>query len=159
MATSEHASGQLLLVISTLLIAALELHLASAQQQYNNVTGYTCTGVSQTCSASAYYRTQGTNSTLNSTATRFNTTAAAIASASALNTTSSNALLPADTSLTVPLACTSRNRRVPLNPSPHSVNPTPLHHQIAGLPPTNFTPIVPLCISSPALTLLCAPHC
>jgi LysM repeat protein len=106
MATSEHASGQLLLlVISTLLIAALELHPASAQQQYNNVPGYTCTGVSQTCSASAYYRTQGTNSTLNSTATRFNTTAAAIASASALNTTSSNALLPADTPLTIPLAC------------------------------------------------------
>jgi hypothetical protein len=108
MATSEHASGQLLLLISTLLIAALELHPASVQQQYNNVTGYTCTGVSQTCSASAYYRThrtQGTNSTLNSTATRFNTTATAIASASALNTTSSNALLPADTPLTVPLAC------------------------------------------------------
>lgn len=105
MATSEHASGQLLLlVISTLLIAALELHPASAQQQYNNVTGYMCTGVSQTCSASAYYRTQGTNTTLDSTAKTFNTTAAGIASASALNT-SSNALLIAGTPLTVPLAC------------------------------------------------------
>jgi LysM repeat protein len=107
MAMSEHAPRQqVLLLISTLLILALQFQPISAQQQYNNVTGYLCTGAAQTSQAYAYNRTQGTNSTLNSTATLFNTTAAAIANASTtLNTTSSNALLGDATGLTIPLAC------------------------------------------------------
>ncbi|KAG0610258.1 hypothetical protein M758_7G051100 [Ceratodon purpureus] len=106
MAMSEHAPRQQVpLLIATLLILALQFQPISAQQQYNNVTGYLCTGEAQTCQAYAYYRTQGTNSTLNSTATLFNTSAAAIANASTLNTTSSNALLADATGLTIPLAC------------------------------------------------------
>lgn len=107
MAMSEHAPRQqVLLLISTLLILALQFQPISAQQPYNNVTGYLCTGAAQTCQAYAYYRTQGANSTLNSTATLFNTTVAAIANANTtLNTTSPNALLADAIGLTIPLAC------------------------------------------------------
>ena len=114
MATSKHGRRatrtQLLLLISTMVVLALDFHPASAQSivyQYNNVTGYQCEGV-QTCTAYVYYRTQGSNSTLTSVAVLFNTTSSAI-NASSLNSTTATTPLPDATPLLIPLSCGCNN--------------------------------------------------
>ncbi|XP_024381282.1 protein LYK5 isoform X2 [Physcomitrium patens] len=74
-----HASG--LVLISALLIWSLEIHPISAQQQYRNTSGYTCSGTTR-CQTYAFYRTAGSQSTLTSIVTLFNTSVEGIATAS-----------------------------------------------------------------------------
>lgn len=95
----------LLLLISTLVLFCLEIQTASAQQQYNNVSGYACTGATRTCQSYAFYRTQGNQSTLESLALLFNTSAAGIANASSIDAANVTIPFADSTPLYIPLSC------------------------------------------------------
>lgn len=94
-----------LLLMYTLLLFCLEIQAASAQQQYNNVSGYACTGASRSCQSYAFYRTQGSQSTPTSLASLFNTSAAGIANASGIDLANVTSPLADSKPLYVPLSC------------------------------------------------------
>ncbi|XP_024385484.1 lysM domain receptor-like kinase 4 [Physcomitrium patens] len=105
-----HRHASLPLLISVLAIFAVEIHPVRAQQQYNNVSGYACTGVQPRCLAYAYYRTQEANATLNSTAALFNTSAANIVAANTnLSSVPATTPLANGSALYIPLDCSCLN--------------------------------------------------
>ena len=100
---------RLLLICTLLLISAFEIQTASAQQQYNSTGGYACTGASRTCQTYAFYRTQGSQSTPESLALLFNTSAEGIANASGIAPANLTSPLADLTPLYIPLSCGCEN--------------------------------------------------
>lgn len=95
--------------IILLLLAVAFSHPASAQQQYNNVSGYACTrGAATSCQSYAFYRTQGSESTLASIATLFNTSSSGIANVSGIDPGQTTPF-PDQTLMYIPLACHCAN--------------------------------------------------
>lgn len=72
---------RLRLIFTSVLAFCLHMQTAIAQQQYNNVSGYTCTGAYSTCQSYAFYRTRGSQN-LTIIDSLFNTSSAGIANAS-----------------------------------------------------------------------------
>lgn len=98
---------RILEILVILALSATVLQGASAQQEYNNTDGYSCSGVRKSCSTYALYRTFKSGETLATVASYFNTTAATIASASSMTLTSGP--LKAEQPLYIPLACNCVN--------------------------------------------------
>lgn len=92
-------------ILGTFLLMVV-LRTASAQHQYNNVSGYACTRNVSFCESYAFYRPPGSESNLTSIASVFNTSVAGIANASGID---SGAATTLQTSLYVPLACSCTN--------------------------------------------------
>lgn len=105
--SSTFASPIYTVVLVTLALSAGFFHIANAQQDYNNVNGYTCNGQRKTCTTYAIYRTQNDSETFASVGTLFNLTAADVAkdSGKSLTTTA----LPSQTPLYIRLACGCSN--------------------------------------------------
>lgn len=82
-------------------------HGASAQQSYNDPSGYACTGQSKSCTTYAMYRTQSSQETFATVGNLFNLTAAEVAKDSGMNLTT--AALAAKTPLYIKLSCGCTN--------------------------------------------------
>lgn len=97
------------LIFTLVLGFCLQMQTAIAQQDYNNDTGYACTGARSTCQDYAVYRTQGSQN-LTTIASVFNTSAARIANVSGVDPALATVRPFADqTLLYVPLACSCFN--------------------------------------------------
>lgn len=99
--TIRHEVG--LLVVFTLLVLSIKIQTVSAQQSYNNRSGYACTGLPR-CETYGFYRTQGSQS-LESVARLFNSSAAGIANVSDMDPAKIASLLSDSTPLYIPLSC------------------------------------------------------
>lgn len=94
-------------VVLVMMIALGLSHGASAQQSYNDVNGYACTGQNLTCTTYAIYRTQSSQETFATVGNLFNLTAAEVARDSGMNLTT--AALAAKTALYIKLSCGCTN--------------------------------------------------
>ena len=94
-------------VVLVTMIALGLFHGASAQQLYNDVNGYACTGKTNNCTTYAIYRTQSSQETFATVGNLFNLTAAQVAKDSGKNLTS--AALAAKTALYIKLSCGCTN--------------------------------------------------
>ncbi|KAG0623804.1 hypothetical protein M758_3G203600 [Ceratodon purpureus] len=87
---------------------------ATAQQAYNNVTGYDCTSTeyshpnATSCNTYTMYRSQSSKDTIQTISKLFNASASTVANLSELNLTTSNQLAAGDR-LYIPLHCECRN--------------------------------------------------
>ena len=94
-------------VVLVTMIALGLFHGASAQQLYNDVNGYACTGKTNNCTTYAIYRTQSSQETFATVGNLFNLTAAEVAKDSGKNLTT--AALAAKTALYIKLSCGCTN--------------------------------------------------
>ncbi|KAG0568631.1 hypothetical protein KC19_6G034500 [Ceratodon purpureus] len=96
-------------IFTFVLWLCLQIQIAIAQEDYNNVTGYACTGARSTCQSYTVYRTEGSQN-LSTIASNFNTSATEIANASGVDPTLVTLRPFGDhTLLYVPLACSCFN--------------------------------------------------
>lgn len=138
-------------VISMLLLAVAFSLPASAQQQYNNVSGYACTGAASSCQSYAFYRTQGGVSTLASIASIFNTSAAGIANASGIDPTQTTPFAD-QTLIYVPLACSCANGTYHA-PTRHTVAPSETMFIIANSTYQGLTTYQAIQAANPAVNV------
>lgn len=94
-------------VVLVMMIALGLSNGASAQQLYNDVNGYACTGQTQNCTTYAMYRTQSSQETFTTVGKLFNLTAKEVANDSGMNLTT--AALAAKTALYIKLSCGCTN--------------------------------------------------
>jgi len=100
-------NGLLLSVLLAWMVAMAPMR-AMAQQQYNTA-GYTCNGVSKTCSTYALYRTFQAGETLQKVGGYFNKTATSISAVSGMSVMAPDAILTKGQFLYIPIDCSCKN--------------------------------------------------